>query len=119
MEKNDTKQEDVSPSDAAGGSVFEVVDVSSEETYYTIGIWPTLQGAVDALDKRGDDPPGDDFDEDSKACEVRERPVGVFGWSETGRVVAKFQWVKSYEDATFNEWRRVKTQNEQSSRTAP
>lgn len=89
------------------GSVFEVVDSTNEEQYFTIGIWPTLKAAIDALDECGNDPPGEDLDEDLRTVEIRERPLGVMDWSGIGRVVAKVGWAKSYDDDTFNEWRRV------------
>lgn len=95
----------------AHGSVFEVVDSSNEEQYYTIGIWPTLAGALAALDACGDTPPGEDLDEDCRSVEVRERRLGVMDWSGLGSIVAKISWVKSAEDDTFNEWKRFNPAN--------
>ncbi len=107
------------PSPPVPCSVFEVVDVTNEETYYTMGIWRTFEAAMHALDGCGDDAPGEDFDEDSRVIEVREREIGALDWSGVGRVVATVQWVKNcdYEDPNYNQWQRVKTPNTEDQRT--
>lgn len=71
--------------------IYEVVDATDDETYYTIGIYSTLDLALAELDQP--EPPqthhchGDwgiaDF-------EVRRRPVDK--WSEHGRTVATVTW---------------------------
>ena len=92
-------------------SVFEAVDATSDEQYFTVGIWPTLKGALDVMEECGDEPPGEDMDDESRIIEVRERKLGVIDWSGTGKLVATLEWVKSYAEDSFNEWRRVKTPN--------
>lgn len=96
---------------APAGSVFEVVDVTSEESYYTMGVWPSLEAAVNALRAHGTDAPGE-HDDDCCVVEVRERKIGVLDWSETGRLRWKFVWEKKYDASDDGyEWRVNETQN--------
>lgn len=94
-------------------SVFEAVDVTSEESYYTMGIWPTLEAAVSALRARETNAPGE-HDDDGMTAEIRERKTGILDWSETGKMVWKFVWEKKYDasDDTY-EWRVTETPNDQ------
>lgn len=103
------KQSELAP---VSGSVFEAVDVTSEESYYTMGIWPTLESAVAALRNLGTDAPGE-HDDDCCVVEVRERKTGILDWSENGKMRWKFVWEKKYEAADDSyEWRVKETQNE-------
>lgn len=97
----------------APGSVFEAVDATSEESYYTMGIWLTLESAVSALRARGTNAPGE-HDDDCCVVEVRERKVGVLDWSETGKMRWKFMWEKKYEASDDSyEWHVTETPNDQ------
>lgn len=86
---------------ASAGSVFEIVDASSDETYWTCGIFLTLEAAVAAIDECDEphDLGGDhsDFDDDYAKVEVRERKVG---WSGTGKVVYVREWERAYDEST-------------------
>jgi len=95
---------------AAPSSAFEAVDATSDEQYFTVGIWLTLESAVAAIRECGDDYPGETLDEDVKIIEIRERKIGVIDWSETGKVVARFKWERHFgEEVT--EWRVTETPN--------
>jgi hypothetical protein len=86
---------------ASAGSVFEIVDASSDETYWTCGIFLTLESAVAAINECDEphDLGGDhsDFDDDYAKVEVRERKVG---WSGTGKVVHTQEWERKYDEPT-------------------
>lgn len=94
----------------ASGTVFEVVDTTSEESYYTMGIWPTLEAAVERLRALGPDMPGE-HDDDCCIVEIRERKLGVLDWSETGKVRWTFKWEKIYPDEGDKFWRVSDTPN--------
>ena len=101
------------PLSPAHGSVFEAVDASSDEQYYTCGIWLTFDAAIAAFRKLGDNEPGEDIADGVKIIEIRERKIGELDWSETGKVVAKFVWRKDYREADDSyEWRLTETPNE-------
>jgi hypothetical protein len=77
--------------------IYEVVD-SSNETYWTLGVFPTLAAVKTALDGcNPDDLPGDhdDFDDYCKV-EVRER---CFGWGGVGKTVQTCEWRRVYREA--------------------
>jgi hypothetical protein len=98
---------------APSGSVFEVVDSSNEETYWTLGIWPTLQEALAALDVENPEDVGcneaDEYDE-HRTIEVRERKIG---WGGSGRRVAKVEWKATWDEpADEYKWARVQTLNQ-------
>jgi hypothetical protein len=79
------------------GSVFEVVDISNDEHYWPLGVFPSLHAALCALD--GMDPDGlpiERSSEDYCRIEIRER---AYGWSEEGRRVAVIEWDKKYNEA--------------------
>ena len=111
-ENSPGKPEGVITSPPATGSVFEAVDASSDEQYYTCGIWPTLEAAISAFKKLGDNYPGEDIADGVKIIEIRERKIGELDWAETGKVVAKFVWRKEYREADDSyEWRLTETPN--------
>jgi hypothetical protein len=87
------------------GSVFEIVDSTSDEQYWTLGMFPTLADALAALaDCTPDDLPGD-HDEYDGACrvEVREHK---YGWGGTGKCVHAREWTSEYNEAEDEyEWR--------------
>ena len=90
-------------------SVFEAVDATSDETYWTLGVWSTLEDALAAFAEcQG---PGDfgshDHDEHADLCvvEIRERP---FGWSDSEKPRATLRWENVYDEATDEfKWRRT------------
>jgi hypothetical protein len=94
------------------GSVFEVVDSSNEETYWTLGIWLSLQEALAALDVENPEDVGcneaDEYDE-HRTIEVRERK---FGWGGSGKPVAQVEWKATWDEPAGEcKWARVQTLN--------
>ena len=83
----------------APDSIYELVDSSDEERYFTLGLFLTEEAALDHL--RLDYPPYHDDRPDSVTLEVRRRPVGFHPheWS----VVASRMWVRNYDDE-LPEW---------------
>lgn len=91
-------------------SVFEAVDSTNEETYWTLGVWFTLEDALAAFADCQD--PGDfgcqDHAEHDDLCvvKIRERP---FGWGGSGKPRATLRWENTYDEAADEfKWRRVK-----------
>ena len=103
---------------SANCSAFEAVDATSDEQYFTVGIWLTLEAAIAALRDCGDNYPGETLDEEVKIIEVRERKIGVLDWSETGKVVARFKWERRF-DEEVTEWRVTETLNVPDHRQPP
>jgi hypothetical protein len=79
------------------GSIFELVDTTNEETYFTMGLFQTLEDAL-AIANNGTCPPPMEIEDDLVLLEIRERPIGKIGWSELGEVRAKIRWVRKYSD---------------------
>lgn len=107
-------------SPAAPCSVFEAVDATSGEQYWTLGIWPTLEAALEALEscKEPSDFGCDDHDDYDDVCvvEVRERAIG---WSGVGKKRATLTWRSSYDEAAdLWRWHR-ETPNDTSSPATP
>ncbi len=81
---------------AVCSSVFEVVDVTSEEVYWTLGVWLTLETAMATLDVS--DPEeiscndADEYD-GYRMIEVRERKIG---WGGVGKRIARIEWKRDY-----------------------
>lgn len=94
-------------------SVFEIVDATNDEQYYTVGIWLTLEAALAAIEKCGDNPPGENLDDEKITMEIRERKIGVLDWSECGSAVAEVFWIKTHRESDDSyEWRREQTPND-------
>lgn len=80
-------------------SIFELVDVTDEETYYTMGLFETAEEAIrQASTSENNTPPCNEIGEDYVTMEVRKRTIGKLQWSETGEVVATVRWVRKYSD---------------------
>ena len=78
-------------------SVFELVDATSEETWYPLGLWATLDEAMRALASCKDP---DDFgspcdSEDYFAVEIRERR---YGWTDQGKTIFTQKWRQKYDE---------------------
>jgi hypothetical protein len=84
-------------------SIFELVDATNDETYYTLGLYLTLQDAVDDACV-GDSPPTDCY-EDFATLEVRERKLGYSGHSNNGKKVAVVVWTRDFESDEDGPWR--------------
>lgn len=80
-------------------TLFEVVDATSDEHYWTLGYFPTQQAAIAALDAcTPDSLPGDrDEDADSLRIEIREHR---WGWGSCGRAVVVREWTRDYDEPT-------------------
>jgi hypothetical protein len=76
--------------------VYEIVDASSDENYFTLAIFPTLKEAIDSV-AFDDEPPCDHECDESVIVEIRERQ---FGWKPhcTGKVVYKIVWNSTYDE---------------------
>jgi len=90
-------------------SVFEAVDSTNEETYWSLGVWPTLEYALAAFTDCQD--PGDfgchNHNEHDDLCviEIRERS---FGWGGPGIPRATLRWENMYDEAADEfKWRRT------------
>jgi len=95
----------VAASAEISGSVFEAVDATSDDQYWTLGIWPTLEAAKAALEACQE--PSDfgcvEHDDCDEVCavEIREREVG---WSGAGKKRATLIWRSKY-DEDEDEWK--------------
>lgn len=83
------------------GSVFELVDCTNDETYFPMGLFLSLEEALEQVRDRCE-PPTDDPEEFVR-MEVRERQIGKFRWWDNGKTVAKIQWVQDYIEIK-DEW---------------
>lgn len=74
--------------------IFEAVDATDDERYYTLGLFLTEPEAMAVLE--GDEPPYNDDDPESVTVEIRRRPLGFEpnAWHK----IAERQWVRNYED---------------------
>jgi hypothetical protein len=71
--------------------IYEIVDATDDETYYTIGVYSTLELALTVLDQL--EPPQTNHCHDNWGVaefEVRRRPVDK--WSEHGKTAASVTW---------------------------
>jgi hypothetical protein len=99
----------------SGGShcseyIFEVVDVSNEESYFAIGVFLSLQEAVEAIEAKPE-PWGlcesAMYSGDYACIEIRRRKMGIDPLNN-GDVVWKRAWNNIYdEDADDNDWRII------------
>lgn len=71
-------------------SVFEVVDTTDEDMYFTMGVFLTLNAATKALNECTPKNMPSDYDHDDFCrIEIRERR---FGWSGIGKTVQVREW---------------------------
>jgi len=86
------------------GSVFEIVDNTNDEQYWTLGIFPTIGDAMAALDDCSPDDMPEDHYEYEGFCrvEIRERK---YGWGGTGKSILTREWTSEYNEAADDyEW---------------
>jgi len=74
--------------------IFELVDATDDERYYTLGLFLTLAEAMAEI--QGDEPPNHDNENESPLLEVRRRPLGFHPHAYT--TVATRQWVRLYPE---------------------
>ncbi len=90
--------------------IYEAVDSTSDELYFPIGIWLSLEEAVAAFDTEDAEeiPDESGHREDSLIVDIRERDVGFSGF---GRSVKKIEWSGAYkEDSDEYVWSKVNTE---------
>ena len=88
-------------------SIFEIVDVTDEETYWPLGWFATLAEAGEAI-SCGPADFGNPMDRDeSMTVEIRERAAG---WApmQTGIVVMRKQWTREYPEDGEPFWKEAK-----------
>jgi len=75
-------------------TIYEVVDTTDDERYYTLGLFRTEEEALSVLD--AEEPPSNEDNTDAVIVEVRCRPLGFHphAWG----VVAERTWVRNYDD---------------------
>lgn len=79
-------------------SVFEVIDYSNDEIYFSLGVFLTLEDAKYEINQ--DDPleiSNDKDLEDFVVYVIRERKIGMSG---EGREVYRREWEQEYDEAT-------------------
>lgn len=81
-------------------SIFELVDATDDETYYTLGMYLDLNEAIDNA-VTGDTPPTDS--EEYVLLEIRERPLGFSGCGRDGKLAATVEW-KQVLDEEKDDW---------------
>ena len=77
--------------------VYELVDITSDETHYTICICPSFieaEKVVEGFDR----PIGEHGDCDVGIYEIRERKLNKANWSDTGPVVARYKLEEKYDE---------------------
>lgn len=86
-------------------NIFEAVDHTDEEMYFTIGLWPKLEDAIKAIE--GCKQPCDFSDQDHEEyCKVEIR-ARVIGFSDIGETVATIEWELNYNEAEDEyQWER-------------
>ena len=77
--------------------VYELVDTTSDETNYSVGIFSDRDCAIAHLGSPYF-PLGEHGDCDFHTYEIRERELNKSGWSEVGRVVAKYNMVERFDE---------------------
>lgn len=81
--------------------VYEIVD----NVYDTVGIFDTLETSKNALLSLKS-PIGDDCGLDCYVYEIRERQLNELKWSETCKVIARFNLIEVYDEKKDeNYWR--------------
>lgn len=94
--------------------VYEVVDLTDDETYYTIGIWSDLGQALEMIRGFRNDPDGleqNGYVDDYCRVVVRARRLNAF--STEGHEVASFVWTQEYnEEADKYVWKMTEEGND-------
>ena len=82
--------------------IYEIVDASSDEQYFTIGLFLTLEDAVSQVEFEGVSIISE-LDGDDHTVEIREREVGKLEWSGTGKKVWRRMWERDWSKED-DEW---------------
>lgn len=109
------KLDELSANDCEEGSfpatIFEIIDATSDEAYYPIGLFLSLEDAVAQIEGRPR--PWElcenaMFDGESAAIEIRKRGIGI-NTLQNGEIVWSRKWVNKYnEDEDDNLWEETK-----------
>jgi len=78
--------------------IYELTDNTSDEQYYTIGLFLTMEEAIAVVDDDQQDvinELGDDY----ASVTISERQVGKVDWSGTGVVVWERAWAMNYNES--------------------
>jgi hypothetical protein len=75
--------------------VFEIVDSSDDELYFTLGIFSSLEKAIAAVESWGDDPELENGIDEYQKVEIRQRKLDSF---EDFREVWTREWVWDFVD---------------------
>ena len=85
--------------------VYEIIDRSNEEMYFTIGLFATLEAAIAEVEKQGVSII-DELGDDEASVEIAEREIGKAEWSGTGKVVWSRRWVRDWDEEDEDlEWK--------------
>ena len=89
-------------------SIFEAVDNTDDDMYFTVGLWTSLDDAIKSIEKF--DAPTEFLDQDHDdfcIVEIRERAVGFSG---VGIKRATIEWETKYNEAEDEyQWKRKPT----------
>ena len=83
-------------------TIFELIDYTDTNIYYTVGLYLTLESAIDAATKERS-PMGDDLQVDH-TLKVYEREIGKTEWADMGIHRATVEWVHSYDNNDEDYW---------------
>lgn len=92
-------------------AIFEIVDATSDEAYYQIGVFLTLEDAVNAIEAK--DRPWElcenaMFSGEAAVIEIRKRRIGI-STLNSGEIVWSRGWVERYsEEADDDVWEEAK-----------
>jgi len=88
-------------------TVYEIVDYTDDEKYFTLGIFETAEQALDEIDKaeRRDSPISEFCDGEYEEIQVLKRKIG---WSQHGTTIKTIKRQEFYdEDKDEYYWKRV------------
>jgi len=75
-------------------SVYQIINATDEEMYFTLGMFPTLEAAVAALEQvENVFHLNNVCDDDYLVLEIREHQMG---WSEHGKCVQRLKYERRY-----------------------
>lgn len=81
--------------------IYEIIDSSSDEMYYTIGLFLSLDEAIKIIEEEGVGLCDETLEDDGVTIKINEREIGKINWSGTGKRVYECYWTQNYET---DEW---------------
>jgi hypothetical protein len=82
--------------EALPNSIFELVDQTCDETYYCLGLYYTLEEALEVATSGSE--PCTDVNDGPVTIEIRERAMGFSGWGNNGKAKAIVTWEQEYSE---------------------